>query len=317
MTMKRLIAFLLLALCLSGLTASAEEFSPLPMDSYAPGPAPRDENYLSSTEYQDESISVKIYEDRYADTDYLYAHIKISHPSQLRTASAGMVNSARATFTSTDTARGRYVAKAVNAVISINGDYHTKTDKCKVVLRQGIQVRNAADDSSLLIIDYNGNFSVLQHCSKEDYAKYYEQHADEMYNVFCFGPLLVQDGSSVIDPDYYNGFIGSNSGAKRSAIGQLGPLEYVIFTCACSKTEETQKYDKGFTIQEFAEVCELVGKRFSEDGFRIVYNLDGGTSTTMNFKRLDTKSGKLSYVKVNPGQERYLSDIIYFATLVK
>ena len=47
-------------------------------------------------------------------------------------------------------------------------------------------------------------------------------------------------------------------------------------------------------------------------------HLDGGNSTTMNFKRLEAKTNKWKYVKVNcPEIERFLSDIIYFATLVK
>ena len=91
-------AFLILALCAMLSCGAAESFEPLPMDNFQPGPMPAEVGYVSGTEYEDASISVKIYQDRFADTDYFFAHIKISHPSQLRTAPAGIVASPSATF---------------------------------------------------------------------------------------------------------------------------------------------------------------------------------------------------------------------------
>ncbi len=312
MHMKNILAFVLalLLLCAPVLASALE---PLPMDTVTAGPAPRNENYLSDTEYVDESISVKIYEGRYADTDYVYAHVKISHPSQLRTAPAA-IGGKNASFKSTSTRRGRLVAEDANAVIAINGDYFTKAE-CTVVLRMGTQVRNKADGlRDLLIIDKNGNFSYLNAPEKEDYAAYYEAHKDEMYQVFCFGPVLVENGASVIPADYENGYIGAQKNAQRTAICQLGELEYMLVTSYGNQTEG----NKGMTIPEFAAVCEMAGKELSENGCHLAFNLDGGNSTTMNFKRLDAKTGKMKYVKVNcPEIERFLSDIIYFATLVK
>ena len=76
--------------------------------------------------------------------------------------------------------------------------------------------------------------------------------------------------------------------------------------------------NKGLTIPEFATVCEMAGKTLSENGCQLAFNLDGGNSSTMNFKQLDAKTNKMKYMKVNcPEIERFLSDIIYFATLVK
>lgn len=314
--LSRLLAALLLALVFAS-SAFAEGLEPLPMDQIAIGPAPKDACYLSDTEYVDESISVKIYEGRYADTDYVYAHVKISHPSQLRTAPASMANenNKKPSFKDKSTGRGRLVANAVNAVISINGDYYTK-DECKVVLRMGAQVRNRADGlRDLLIIDKNGNFSALTTPKKDDYAAYYEANKDSMYQVFCFGPVLVENGVSVIDDKYLNKYIGSQNNAQRTAICQLGELEYMLVCCYGNQT----KGNKGMTIYEFAQVCEMAGRELKPDtGCMLAFNLDGGNSTTMNFKQLDEKTGKLKYVKVNcPDIERFLSDIIYFATLVK
>ncbi len=319
MRMKSVLALLLCLLLLSA-SALAEGLAPLPMDDLSYGPEPKDEGYLSDNEYQDESISVKIYEGRYADTDYVYAHVKISHPSQLRTMPASIYKgpnkrSSSYTFKNSSTTRGRFVAGAANAVISINGDYFTKQE-CKVVLRMGTQYRNMADGlRDLLIIDKNGDLSYLNAPKKEDYAAYYEANKDKLYQVFCFGPVLVENGVSVIPADYENGYIGAQRVAQRTAMCQLGPLEYMLVTSYGNQT----KGNKGMTIPEFAKVCEIAGKALNpEGGCRLAFNLDGGNSTTMNFKRLDKESGKLKYVKVNcPEIERFLSDIIYFATLVK
>ena len=65
--------FLLLAvLCLSLLlcaAAGAEGLAPLPMDDCSVGLLPAADAYLSPTEYRDASLSVTIYQDRYAGTE--------------------------------------------------------------------------------------------------------------------------------------------------------------------------------------------------------------------------------------------------------
>ena len=306
--------------------AAAEPLEPLPMDDLSYGPEPKNECYLSDNEYVDESISVKIYEGRYADTDYVYAHVKISHPSQLRTAPAGIYKDGKGegrsvrrnqnySFHQSSTQRGRLIANAANAVISINGDYFTKSE-CKVVLRMGTQYRNRADGlRDLLIIDKQGNLSYLNAPTRADYTAYYEANKDNMYQVFCFGPVLVENGVSVLPMDYENGYIGAQKAAQRTALCQLGELEYMLVTSYGNQTEG----NKGMTIPEFAKVCEIAGRKLNpENGCLLAFNLDGGNSTTMNFKRMDPALGTLTYVKLNcPEIERFLSDIIYFATLVK
>ncbi|MBQ4075086.1 MAG: phosphodiester glycosidase family protein [Clostridia bacterium] len=315
---KCIILFLAVMLVLPCFTALAEGFDPLPMNNLSFGAKPKNENYLSNTEYQDESISVKIYEGRFADTDYACAHVKISHPSQLRTIPAAVYQSPKAAFVaraSEANFKGRFVANKVNAVVALNGDFYTKTKVVQVVLRQGKQVRNISEGKSdLLVIDMNGNFSYLPLCSKEDYQAYYEENQQNMYQVFCFGPALVENGVSRIDESYLNKDIGSQNNTQRSAIAQIAPLEYLLITCNGPQT----KNNKGMTIYEFAALCEKLGKELNEDGCELAYNLDGGNSSTLVFKKKDAKTGKLSYVKYNcPEIERFLGDVIYFATLVK
>lgn len=314
---KTVAILLLLVLCLPGI-AIAQSYPPLPMDNLSPGPAPKDENYLSNRAYKDDTISVRIEEGRYAETDYVCAYVKIAHPSQLRTAPAGVAYYPQAAFTYNPTessAKGKHAAKAVNAVVAINGDYCTKTDLAKVVLRQGKQVRNITIGiSDLLIIDKEGNFSYLPTPSLQEYNAFYEANKQALYQVFCFGPVLVKDGMSCIGEDYENFSIGAHKNAQRTAIAQLGPLEYLLVTCYSNQMPN----NKGMTIYEFAALCEKLGKAETENGCLLAYNLDGGNSSTLVFKDKHPETGKLTYVKVNcPDIERELGDILYFATLEK
>lgn len=315
---KMILALLALCLLLSCMPAMADTLESLPMNDLSFGPKPKDENYLSKDEYQDESISVKLYEGRHADTTYVYAHVKISHPSQLRTIPAAVYQSPKAAFmarASEANFKGRLVANKVNAVVALNGDFYTKTDMVKVVLRQGKQIRNIAQGiSDLLVIDYNGDFSYIPNCTKQDYEAYYNENQQNMYQVFCFGPVLVENGASVIPEDYKNNYIGAHKNAQRSAIAQIGPLEYLLVTCYSNQV----KNNKGMTIHEFAALCEQLGKEHSETGCLLAYNLDGGNSATLVFKATNKDTGRLNYVKYNcPEIERFLGDIIYFATLVE
>lgn len=311
-----LLPFLLLALLFSAAGNACAEG--LPMNDFSSGPAPLDANYLSPTEYRDDSIAVTLYHGEVGITPYDYAHVKISHPSQLRTAPAGMVSTPRATFASQSTSRGRNVARAVNAVVAINGDFYTKTNRCQVLLRQGQQYRNQYRDEStgmsdLLVIDMQGNLHGLQNCYQPDYAAYYEENKADMYQVISFGPVLCRDGVNIIPEDYQNNFIGAHKRTQRSGIAQIGPLEYLLVTCEGPQTTPGEK--GGMTIYEFAKLCEELGKKHSENGCQLAFNLDGGNSSTLVFKGLN-ENNYMVYKKVNcPEIERDLADIIYFATL--
>lgn len=342
MKMIRLAALTLTLSLLFSACAAAELLDSLPMNDYSRGPELKLEHYRfaeskndfcaeqmingqkykSAMSYEDESITVTLYSGRFADSTYTCAHVKIMHPSQLRTASAALSDTKgkyqpKGNFSRTNLKyRGRHVADAVNAVVSINGDFYTKPDKCKVVLRQGIQVRNNIETKNdLLIIDYNGDFSILANATKASYADYYKANKDSMYQVFCFGPVLVQNGASVIDKDFVDRNVGSWRNNQRAAIAQIGPLEYLLITCDGSQS----KGSKGMTIYQFAQLCEQEGRKINpESGCRIAYNLDGGNSATINFIGVGTKTKRVAHVKVNcPEIERMLGDIIYFATLEK
>jgi len=325
---KKAAALLMCLLMLLAASGVAETLEPLPMDTMDIGRPPKaenysseldykDKNYISETAYEDESISVKLYRGRYADTDYVYAHVKISHPSQLRTAPAAIMYNGpeRTTFHQMSIGYAQYIARDTNAVVAVNGDYHSNKDACDIVYRQSKQYRNNGQGiRDILIIDKNGDFSYMNNVWKKEYNAYLEEHKDEMYQVLCFGPALVENGVSIITEDYTNGYIGAQKAAQRCAIAQLGPLEYALITSYGPQS----KNNTGMTIYEFAQLCEQIGKELSEDGFKLAFNLDGGNSAAMIFRKRN-KNNNLEYVKINSMDvsPRKVSDIIYFATLVK
>ena len=179
--------------------------------------------------------------------------------------------------------------------------------------RQGQQIRNNGNGSfDLLVIDRNGDFGILPACTKEDYVEYYNRHADSMYQVFCFGPAIVLDGRSTIPKDYENGYIISWEQTQRTAIAQIGPLEYAVIT----SDGDAVFHKAGLDLHSFSLLCEGIGYRFGPEGFKIVYNLDGGNSAALVFKRRD-ENGNLTYQKLNvPERERDLADMICFVSLV-
>lgn len=296
--------------------AAAEAFEPLPMNSTAIAPAPRDENYLSDREYRDDSISVTITEGEYLDVHYICARVKISHPSQLRTVPAMQVDNPNAVFSATNTSEAECtrIARAANAVIAVNGDYVANLSQCNVVLRQGLQVRNMAHGLyDVLIIDNEGNFDYIPECSAKDYITYYEAHEGAIYQAFCFGPVMVKDNDVVLGENFKNGYMISQKLSQRTAIAQVGNLDYLLITC----DGDSQFNRTGLNIHQFADLCLTLGREISPDGLRMAYNLDGGNSSSLVFKTRD-EDGSLVYSKLNmPERDRSLSDMICFVSLVK
>ena len=313
--------FLLLTLAaalavLPSFAAGAELLESLDMDSTAIAPAPKDECFLSDNEYRDDSIHVLLDEGEFEGVHYMSARIRITHPSQLRTIPAQQAVRPDAIFNGAyaGVARGGMMAQAANAVIAINGDYISIPDICQIAMRQGRQVRNIGNGSfDALVIDRNGDFSILPHCGRHEYAAYYEANAASMYQVFCFGPTLVQDGASLIPENYENRNIIADKLTQRVALAQIGPLEYAIITCDGDAMFNTF----GLTVYDFARLCEQIGNEMNPGGFRLAYNLDGGNSATLVFKRRN-EAGELVYQKLNmPERERDLADMVCFVSLVK
>ena len=276
-----LLAMLLCACCALGETA----YEPLALDA-ASGPKPNTANYLpDNAGYEDETISVSIETTRAYDTTIMIARVKITDPSQIRTAMAGRYGQTGGSFP-------QVVAKRANAVFAINGDYFNYRSTGHLV-RQGQTYRSRPDtDLDTLIIDENGDFTIIKDPTKEAIAAF----EGTIVNSFNFGPALIIDGEKVLPVKRMEA--GVTNKTQRMAVAQMGPLEYV---CVATEGPENEG-SVGLTIEELIEFM-------AELGVKQAYNLDGGSSSAMILNNEKINS-------LSTGKNRPICDMLYFATLI-
>ncbi|MDO5022374.1 MAG: phosphodiester glycosidase family protein [Eubacteriales bacterium] len=292
-----------LAFLLPSSAALTEGFIPIPWEEKI-APIPDYSKYSNEDlSYKDDSLTIDGYRGREYDTNYIYMHIKLSDPSQLRTAPAS-------SFRSQSTAVGSKIAKRVQAVMAINGDFFTM-DPYGVAIRNGHVYRTRPTGEDILFIDNLGDFHVLEGIRKAEPVKQFikdaEANGKPIIHAFTFGPVLVKNGESIIPVgqkfNYFN--TASQKLAQRISFSQLGPLEYLVV----ATDGPENKNCKGLKMEEIAALTAKIGKIFSPDGCIISYNLDGGSSSTvvMNNQKVNAPGSKI----------RYIADIIFFATLVR
>lgn len=233
--------------------------------------------------YQDENIKITIETVRKYDTNMYVADIQVSDVSYLKTALAND------TFGRNIKATTSSIAEGKNAIFAINGDFYGFRNS-GYVLRNGTVYRDTAGDSEDLVIDKEGNLSVV---SESDVSM--QSLSDKgAWQVLSFGPGLVEDGNISVDSSSEVG--KSMNSNPRTAIGQISKLHYVVIV-SDGRTSD----NAGLSLLQLAQ-------EFKERGCTTAYNLDGGGSSTMYF------NGK---VINNPTDgrksgERQVSDIVYF-----
>ena len=306
--MKRLIPMLILLTLLAGCAAAEEPaFSALPID-FTPGPLAPEANYTENG-YEDASLSVtmeKVTTDRAV---FNVARVKIADPSQFRTwveFRGSGINKNKISV----------LARQANAVVAMGGEFFYSDDTGYIV-RMGEVMKNSKkkayktpiETRDLLFIDENGDMHILlRQRNKGQKTKVNPDFAEQLkalvtehtpVNVFDFGPALIMDGAAVELPADY--FLKPNAWEPRGAIGQVGPLEYVLVVV---DTIEHHGRNNGqgatfATLQAF----------MADLGCIQAYNLDGGNSALMVFHGQNYSDKTVS-------EERSVSDIIYFATAV-
>ena len=209
----------------------------------------------------------------------------ISDPSQIRTSMAGRYGSDAQT-------PGARLARRVQAVFAVNGDYFNFSNAGYIV-RQGTLYRdNPAPGGDVLLIDDQGDFHIVRDATSEKLAAF----EGTIVNSFSFGPALVDGGEVVTDSFTSN--VAYDEPAQRMVVAQAGSLSYI-----CVATEGPENPGSvGLTIPQTAEFMGTLG-------VQTAYNLDGGSSSTMVLN--NEKINALSTHKV-----RSICDILYFATLV-
>lgn len=255
-------------------------------------PAPKADLYTEDG-YEDETISVKMEHQEMEDGTKIHiARVTISDASQLRT---GVANPNKIGSTKTDTVRK--MAKNYNAVIALNGDnYVDYPAKTTFEYRMTQKIRSKANKTKdILIIDDQGDFHLfIQSKGIKEFPDELKKQGRKLVNAFTFGPALVKDGELLkLNPEY-----GYNPGGRepRAAIGQTDHLSYVMVIVEAKNRKGTSGFSQG-------KLAELM----YELGCVQAFNLDGGNSAEMVF-------GDQIYKGMPGGDERGLSDIIYFAT---
>ena len=267
------------------------------------GPKPKEENYSSYVDengtehsiYKDETISVDCYKMRFKDNGSNVianiAKVKVAHPTQIRSAFAGGKFSQSARF------RCSEIANSVNAVVAINGEFYNHRKRVYTLIRNGTVYRDSKqNNANILFIDNNGDFIFMS--GKEAKEKgIYDKGDKKILHNFSFGPVLVKDGEALqFKPGQLELFHYYRQ--PCSAIGQTGPLEYVLVAI-----EGRIKNSAGMEKNSLA-------KFMKELGCIQAYNLDGGQSSTLVFK------GKPFNTISNGGDERTFGDVLYFATAI-
>jgi len=280
-----LIAAMLVLLPAPGIHSYAEVLT-LPLDESG-GVPPYDWGYEGDSAYHDPSISVRIEQGRHVHTNWTAVYVQLSNASQLRTLKAGP-------YGSTQEAQGAALAKRVQAVLAIGGDFFIYHNNGYIV-RQGQFYRSrVTGEQDILVVDRAGDLRVLPRPDAQALAAYEAEHKADIVNAFTFGPGLVVDGARTADEHLGRSELVR---AQRIALCQTGPLQYLVVY----SEGPSDKNSQGLTIPEFKDLVS------GFEGVITAYNLDGGSSATIVFQ------GK----KINgPAfqRSRSIGDIIYFAS---
>lgn len=256
-----------------------------------PVPVPNPECFEGENYYKDETIEVKVWDERIANSDVHFAEVWIQHPTQIRSAWAGRI------VGSGKVANPVRIADDINALIAINCDYAGYRTTGYIIRQNQVYRPGPYGYLDTLLIDSNGDFHLMP-----DYQVEKSGILDEyqITNSYSFGPSLILDGEPVKDlsrtaceEEKWNIL------CPRTAIGQLGPLHYLL----CVVDGELPG-TPGVTIYRMREIM-------MEKGCIQAYNFDGSASSTMIF------GGRTVNAPMwGANVQRSMYDILYFATAV-
>ncbi len=195
------------------------------------------------------------------------------------------------------------MAERHNAVFAINGDYYGAQER-GYVLRNGTVFRDSKKtvdmDKGDLAIYTDGSFETFKEANKsvEDMQALKLDTGIKAYQIFSFGPILVEDGKTIVS-EKDEVAISSKLGNQRTAIGIIDNLHYRVAVC-----DGRLSSSWGMELYQMADYMV-------EKGCKTVYNLDGGGSSTIWF------NGRLLNRPNTNGEkdigEREVSDCVYFA----
>ena len=237
---------------------------------------------ITSNSYKDSNIEITIKEYYENNTKIYVADILLEDSNYLKTAFA------KSSYGKNVIDYTSNIAKEVNAILTINGDYYG-VQETGYVLKNGVVYRSTASDREDLVIYQDGSFAIIKekNISIQDLVK------NGAYNILSFGPSLIKNNNISVS---LNEEVGKAMASNpRTAIGIIDENHYV-FIVSDGRTKESE----GLSLYELAVFMKTLG-------CETAYNLDGGGSSTMYFNGTiinnPTTSGTI--------KERKVSDIVY------
>lgn len=239
---------------------------------------------VTDTTYSDNNILISITEYREYNSMIYVADVTLLSADYLQTAFA------KDAYGRNVTEKTSEIAKENGAILAINGDYYGAQEK-GYVIRNGVLYRDTASKNQEdLVIYEDGSFDVIT----EGDISANELLQNGAVQVLSFGPALVKDGEISVSENEEVGKAKSSN--PRTAIAVVDDLHY-LFIVSDGRTDES----KGLSLYELAEFSKGLGAE-------MVYNLDGGGSSTMYF------NGKIINKPTSDGKrihERSVSDIVF------
>jgi len=239
--------------------------------------------------YFDDTILVIAWKEYIEQRCCTFAEVKIAHGSQLRRKLAEDSYSSSVQLYASD------MASASNAVVAMNGDFYAFRDLGITAYQRKLYRNNPAQvDSCFFTASGDMLFSRAGELMGEGEAEAFMQANDVVFAV-AFGPVLVDNG----ELQYCSGYpIGEvNTEYSRSCIAMTDDLHYLLMTI-----NHTPDARPRATINELARII------YSKNVWK-AYTLDGGQTA-----EIIMMGGPINHVDF--GEERAVSDIIYFATAI-
>ena len=236
--------------------------------------------------YGDETIFVLTWKELFNNHSICCSEVFIADPSQFRR------KLANDTYGSSVQKNASDLAVEANAVVAMNGDFYkfraygiTVYDRELYRFNPGTLDCCHINSSGDLVFTYKGELT------SEEQTREFIKDNDILFSL-TFGPVLVDGGEIVTTNSYMIGEV--NDTYSRSAIGQTGSCHYFLMTINYGYGT------KGATIMESAQIMY-------DKGCENAYALDGGQTAEIVWKGVP-------YNFIDYGNERAVSDIIYFAT---
>ena len=239
--------------------------------------------------YCDETILVIAWKEAINNSACSFVEVKIAHGSQLRRALSDN------TYGSSVYMYPTQMAQNANAVVAINGDFYGHRS-CGITIyqRQLYRFNPRSLESCFFTASGDMIFTHVGELNTEDDVKRFVQDNDIVFSV-SFGPILVENGEKKTTNTYLVGEVDIQY--SRAAIGQVDKLHYLLMSI-----NEEGVYKNRVTINQAADLIYA-------KGVPNAYALDGGQTATI------VMNGE-TFNRPDWGNERIMTDIIYFATAI-